>query len=71
MQALPAGGLLLTCSCSYQITPDIFQTIIFHAARQSGRFIRILQRHHQAYDHPVNIYYPETDYLKSLLLWVE
>ncbi|HVW66305.1 MAG TPA: class I SAM-dependent rRNA methyltransferase [Candidatus Peribacteraceae bacterium] len=71
MQAIMPGGLLLTCSCSYQITPEIFQTIVFHAARQAGRNVRILQRHHLAYDHPVNIYYPETDYLKSLLLWVE
>ncbi len=71
IQALPPGGLLLTCSCSYQMTPDIFQTVVFHAARQANRSVRILQRHHLAYDHPVNIYYPETDYLKSLLLWVE
>ncbi len=71
IQALPPGGLLLTCSCSFQITPDILQTIVFHAARQANRSVRILQRHHLAYDHPVNIYYPETDYLKSLLLWVE
>lgn len=71
IQALPPGGLLLTCSCSFQITPDILQTIVFHAARQANRSVRILQRHHLAYDHPVNIYYPETDYLKSLLLWIE
>ncbi len=71
IKALPPGGLLLTCSCSYQITPDILQTIVFHAARQANRPVRILQRHHLAYDHPVNIYYPETDYLKSLLLWIE
>ncbi len=71
MQALPPGGLLLTCSCSYQVDQAIFQTIVFHAARQAKRNVRILQRHHQAFDHPVNIYHPETDYLKSLLLWVE
>lgn len=71
MQALPPGGLLLTCSCSYQIDQQLFQTIIFHAAQQAKRSIRILQRHHHAYDHPVNIYHPEVDYLKSLLLWVE
>ncbi len=71
MEALPPGGLLLTCSCSYQMTQDIFQTVVFHAARQANRSVRILQRHHQAYDHPVNIFYPETDYLKSLLLWIE
>ena len=71
MQALPAGGLLLTCSCSYQITPEIFQTLVFFAALQAGRTVRILQRHHLAYDHPVNLFHPETDYLKSLLLWIE
>ncbi len=71
MQALPPGSLLLTCSCSFQVDTQIFQTIVFHAARQANRFVRILQRHHQAYDHPVNLYHPEVDYLKSLLLWVE
>lgn len=71
METLPSGGLLLTCSCSYQIDADIFQTIVFHAARQAGRGVRILQRHRQAFDHPVNIYHPETDYLKSLLLWID
>lgn len=71
MQALAKGGLLLTCSCSYQVDQAKFQTIVFHAARQAKRSVRILQRHHQAIDHPVNIYHPETDYLKSLLLWVE
>jgi 23S rRNA (cytosine1962-C5)-methyltransferase len=72
MQTLPStGGLLLTCSCSYQVDVPTFQTIVFHAARQAKRFVRILHRHRQALDHPVNIYHPEVDYLKSLLLWVE
>lgn len=71
MQHLPAGSLLLTCSCSYQIDQQIFQTIVFHAARQAKRNVRILHRHRQAFDHPVNLYHPEVDYLKSLLLWVE
>ncbi len=72
MQILPAsGGLLLTCSCSYQVDVALFQTIVFHAARQAKRFVRILHRHRQAFDHPVSIYHPEVDYLKSLLLWVE
>ncbi len=71
MQMLPPGGMLLTCSCSFQIDSTLFQTIVFHAARQANRNIRILQRHHHAYDHPVNLYHPEIDYLKSLLLWVE
>ncbi len=71
MQALPPSSLLLTCSCSYQVDANLFQTVVFHAARQAGRDVRIIQRHRQALDHPVNIYHPETDYLKSLLLWVE
>lgn len=71
MQNLPPGGLLLTCSCSYQMDAALFQTVVFHAARQAKRGVRILQRHHQAYDHPVNLYHPENDYLKSLLLWIE
>lgn len=71
LQALPPGGLLLTCSCSYQMDTALFQTIVFHAARQAKRFVRILQRHRQAVDHPINLYHPEADYLKSMLLWVE
>ena len=70
-QALTPGGLLLTCSCSYQIDSVLFQTIVFHAARQANRNVRILSRHRQAFDHPINLYHPEVDYLKSLLLWVE
>ncbi len=71
MEILPAGGLLLTCSCSYQMDKETFQTVAFHAARQAKRNVRILERHRQAFDHPVNLYHPEGDYLKSLLLWVE
>lgn len=71
MEALKKGGLLLTCSCSYQVDQQLFQTIVFHAAQQARKQVRILERHRQAFDHPVNIYHPEADYLKSLLLWVE
>ncbi len=71
MEMLPAGSLLLTCSCSYQIDMTIFQSVVLAAAQQAKRSVRILQRHRQAFDHPVNIYHPEVDYLKSLLLWVE
>lgn len=71
MEALVPGSLLLTCSCSYQIDHQLFQTVIFHAAQQARRSVRILERHRQAYDHPVNIFHPEVDYLKSLLLWIE
>lgn len=71
LTAIASGGLLLTCSCSYQIDTQMFQTIVFNAAQQAKRSVRILERHRQAYDHPINIYHPEIDYLKSLLLWVD
>ncbi len=71
LEHLPAGGLLLTCSCSYHIDVPKFQSIVVHAARQARRSVRIVQRHRQALDHPVNLFHPETDYLKSLLLWVD
>ena len=51
--------------------PTLFQTVVFHAARQANRAVRIIHRHRPAVDHPVNLYYPEGDYLKSMLLWVE
>ncbi len=71
MELLPPGSLLLTCSCSFHVDPQLFQTIVFHAARQAKRSVRIIQRHRQAFDHTVNLFHPEVDYLKSLLLWVE
>lgn len=70
-QILPPGGLLLTCSCSYQMTPDLFQEVVFQAARSARRGVKILSRHRQALDHPVNLFHPEGDYLKSLLLQVD
>jgi len=70
-QKIAPGGLLLTCSCSYQMSPEIFQTAVFHAALQAKRNVRIIQKHHLAADHPVNLFHPETDYLNSLLLWLE
>jgi 23S rRNA (cytosine1962-C5)-methyltransferase len=71
LDVLPSGGLLLTCSCSYQMDTALFQTVVFHAARQAKRSVRIIQRHRLAVDHPVNLFHPETEYLKSMLLWVE
>ncbi len=68
---LKTPGLLLTSSCSYHIDEKLFQQIIFAAARESGKRVRIIQRHHQAFDHPINVFHPEGSYLKSLLLWVE
>lgn len=71
LKKLPAGSLLLTCSCSYHVSEELFQNILFRAALESGRKIRILSKHRQAYDHPISIFHPESSYLKSFLLYVE
>ncbi len=70
LEKLPKGGLLLTSSCSAHIDKDLFQTIVFQAAKDAKRDIRILSYHVLAADHPINLFYPEGDYLKSLLLYV-
>jgi 23S rRNA (cytosine1962-C5)-methyltransferase len=71
MLKLPAGGLLLTSSCSAHIDRQLFQTIIFQAAKDAKRNVRIISCHILAADHPVNLFYPEGDYLKSLLLYMD
>lgn len=71
MEKLPKGGLLLTSSCSAHIDRELFQTIVFNAAKYAKRKVRILSYHVLAADHPVNLFYPEGDYLKSLLLYLE
>lgn len=65
------GGLLLTFSCSYFVDAALFQQVIWEAAVEASRRVRILGRHRLAYDHPVNIFHPESEYLKGLLLHVE
>lgn len=71
MQKIPKGSFLLTCSCSYHVDEDLFQKVVFQAAVEAERRVRIIDRHHMASDHPVNICHPESDYLKSLLLYIE
>jgi 23S rRNA (cytosine1962-C5)-methyltransferase len=71
LQKLPPGGLLLTCSCSYHVDADQFEKVVFQAARDADRTVRILQRHRLAWDHALNVFHPESNYLKSLLLAVE
>lgn len=68
---MPPGSLLLTCSCSYHVDEELFQNIVFRAALEAGRNVRILSRHVQAADHPVSLFHPESAYLKSLLLYLE
>lgn len=71
MQKMPSGSFLLTSSCSYFVDDKLFQTVVFQAAREANRTVRIIGRHILAPDHPINIYHPEGEYLKSLLLYVE
>lgn len=65
------GGILFTFSCSQAVGKEQFRQAVFTAAAQSGRYVRILHQLHQPADHPVNIYHPEGEYLKGLVLEVE
>lgn len=65
------GGILFTFSCSQVVTKDNFRNAVFTAAAQAGRSVRILHQLHQPADHPINIYHPEGEYLKGLVLYVE
>ena len=65
------GGLLFTFSCSQVVTKDQFRMAVFTAAAQAGRSVKILYQLHQPADHPVNIFHPEGEYLKGLVLSVE
>lgn len=71
MQKMKPGSFLLTSSCSYYVDEPLFQKVIFQAAVEAGRNVRILGRHRLAADHPIHICHPEGDYLKSLLLYIE
>lgn len=68
MRKIRRGGILFTFSCSQAISKDQFRLAVFTAAAQSGRYVRILHQLHQPADHPVNIYHPEGEYLKGLVL---
>lgn len=70
-EKIKPGGILFTFSCSQVVTKDNFRTAVFSAAAQSGRRVRILHQLHQPADHPINIYHPEGEYLKGLVLQVE
>ena len=68
MRKIKSGGIIFTFSCSQAISKDQFRLAVFTAAAQSGRYVRILHQLHQPADHPVNIYHPEGEYLKGLVL---
>jgi 23S rRNA (cytosine1962-C5)-methyltransferase len=70
LSKMPKGSLLLTCSCSYHVDEPLFRKMLFHAAKESGRDLKLLQSHRTAFDHPVSIFHPEGSYLKSFLCYV-
>ena len=70
-EKLPAGGILFTFSCSQAVNNDQFRMAVFTAAAMAKRKVRILHQLHQPADHPINIYHPEGEYLKGLVLYVE
>ena len=70
-EKIAAGGILFTFSCSQVVTKDHFRNAVFTAAALAHRKVRILHQLHQPADHPINIYHPEGEYLKGLVLYVE
>lgn len=70
-QKVKSGGLVFTFSCSQNIDKDLFQKIVFGAAADARRNVRIVHQLHQPADHPINIFHPEGEYLKGLVLYVE
>ena len=71
MENIADGGMLMTFSCSQAVSKDDFQTMLFTAAANAHRQVRIVRQLPHAMDHPVSIYHPEGEYLKGLLLEVE
>lgn len=71
LEKIRPGGILFTFSCSQVVSKDDFRCAVFSAAAQTGRRIRILHQLHQPADHPIDIYHPEGEYLKGLVLYVE
>lgn len=70
-EKIKPGGIIFTFSCSQVVSKENFRLAVFSAAAQSGRNVRILHQLTQPADHPVNIYHPEGEYLKGLVLYVE
>lgn len=71
IEVIKPGGILFTFSCSQVMTRDLFRQTVFTAAANTGRKVKILHQLTQPADHPVNIYHPEGEYLKGLVLYVE
>lgn len=71
LQKMPSQSFLLTCSCSYHVDFQLFKQVVFQAASEAKRRVRIISSHLQAPDHALNLSQPEGDYLKSLLLYID
>jgi 23S rRNA (cytosine1962-C5)-methyltransferase len=71
IEAIRPGGIIFTFSCSQVVSRDAFRKAVFSGAAAAGRSVRILHQLSQPEDHPVNIYHPEGEYLKGLVLYVE
>ena len=70
MKRISSGGILFTSSCSTYIEPDLFQKIVFGAAKDASRNVQIIEKTSHSFDHPINIYHPEGEYLKGFFLKV-
>ena len=71
IEQIKPGGIIFTFSCSQVVTKENFRKSVFAAAANTGRNVRILHQMSQPPDHPVNIYHPESEYLKGLVIYVE
>jgi 23S rRNA (cytosine1962-C5)-methyltransferase len=71
IEQIKPGGIIFTFSCSQVVTKENFRKSVFAAAASTGRSVRILHQLSQPPDHPVNIYHPESEYLKGLVIYVE
>jgi 23S rRNA (cytosine1962-C5)-methyltransferase len=71
IEQVKPGGIIFTFSCSQVVTKENFRKSVFAAAANTGRSVRILHQISQPADHPVNIYHPESEYLKGLVIYVE
>ena len=71
IEQIKSGGIIFTFSCSQVVTKENFRKSVFAAAANTGRSVRILYQMNQPPDHPVNIYHPESEYLKGLVIYVE
>jgi 23S rRNA (cytosine1962-C5)-methyltransferase len=70
MKLLKPGGVLVTCSCSQNFTPEMFEATLLEASRDTRRELQVLERRGAAPDHPVLLTFPESDYLQCWILRV-